>query len=535
MTADGLLLGGVVGHLVVEDALLVDPLSGRSGRGSFVIEDGIVIDLSWATEEATSHGTGSGAPSVVVAPAFIDIRAHIREPGGEEAETFASGLDAAAHGGYGFVASMADTRPAVDRPEVVQRVLAAGAASGSPVRSRPYAAVTVGREGATLASFTSLASAGVIGFSDLPAATTDGAMLRAALTEAGTLDLPVVVHPDEPSLTAGAEANEGLPATILGLHGASAAAEVSAVSRAVAVLRQVSAEVPADVRPHLHVAHLSAAGSLEPIRSARAEGLRVTCDVSAHHLALHDGWPGGDRRWSWDAVVSPWAGRRGGDAAPYHPGTRLDPPLRSPEDAIALIAALEDGTIDAIATDHAPAAAVDIQRPFGEAVAGTTALETTLGLVLETVASGRLGLVRAVRGLSLGPWRAIDGGRFDLPEPALRQGVEANLVVFDQADRWMVEGSCFRSRGRNTPLMGVSLPGRVLLTIVGGRLAWRDPGSGVTCRQRAGAPGGPDGGRSSWLEIHLVQVAPDPVLVRLERLHDGMATRVDVGRGVLVG
>jgi dihydroorotase len=467
---DELVRGGVIVHLVIDDAWLVDPVSGRSGHGSLTIDDGRVVELTWGP------AAGQAKPaSVVVAPSFVDLRAHIREPGGEEAESFASGLDAAAHGGFGFVASMADTRPVVDRSEVVQRVLAAGAATGSAVRTRPYGAVTNGRDGTTLAAFASLAAAGVVGFSDLPAATTDPAMLRAALTEAGALGMPIVIHPDEPSLTGGAEANEGLPATILGLRGASAAAEVSAVSRAIAVLRQVSAEVPADVRPHLHIAHLSAAGSLEPVRSARAEGLRVTCDVAAHHLALHDGWLGGDRRWSWDAAASPWAGARPGDPPPYHPGTRLDPPLRTPDDAIALIAALEDGTIDAIASDHAPAQAVDIQRPFGEAVAGISALETTLGLVLETVDSGRLSLVRAMRALSLGPWRALDGGRIELPEPSLRIGSEANLVVFDRADRWTVADATLRSRGRNTPLMGRSLPGRVLLTIARGRLAWRDP------------------------------------------------------------
>ncbi len=257
MSHETLVPGGVVMGLTLEDAWLVDPVSGRSGRGSLTIEDGVVVDLTWGA-------AGDEPPPVVVAPSFVDLRAHIREPGGEEAETFASGLDAAAHGGFGFVASMADTRPPVDRPEVVQRILAAGAATGSPVRTRPYGAVTVGREGATLAPFASLAAAGVAGFSDLPVASVDGAMLRAALTEAGALGMPVIVHPDEPSLTAGAEANEGLPSTILGLRGASGAAEVSAVSRAVAVLRQVSAEVPPDVRPHLHIAHLSAAGSWNP-------------------------------------------------------------------------------------------------------------------------------------------------------------------------------------------------------------------------------------------------------------------------------
>ncbi|MEZ4595375.1 MAG: hypothetical protein R3C32_00295 [Chloroflexota bacterium] len=296
-------------------------------------------------------------------------------------------------------------------------------------------------------------------------------MLRAALTEAGALGMPVVVHPDEPSLSAGAEANEGLPATILGLQGASAAAEVSAVARAVAVLRQVSAEAPSDVRPHLHLAHVSVAGSLDVIRGARAEGLRVTCDVSAAHLALHDGWPGGDRRWSWEAAAAPWAGRRDGDAAPYHPSTRATPPLRGPEDAIALLAGIEDGTVDAIASDHAPARAVDVEVPFGEAVAGMSGLETTLGLVLEAVGAGRLGLVRAMRALSLGPWRALEGDRLDLPEPGLRAGTEANLVVFDREDRWTVDAASLRSRGHNTPLVGRAVPGQVLFTIARGRLA----------------------------------------------------------------
>lgn len=466
--AQGLAPGAVVEHLVIEDALLVDPLSGRSGVGSIVVEGGVLAAIEWAS----APGAGGSIPSVVVAPAFVDLRAHIREPGGEEAGTFATELVAAAHGGFGFVATMADTRPPVDRPEVVQRVLAAGAATASGVRTRPWGALTVGREGKVLAPLASLASAGVVGFGDVPAATVDPAMLRAALTEAGALGMPVVVHPDEPSLTAGAEANEGLPATILGLQGASAAAEVSAVARAVAVLRQVSAEAPQDVRPHLHLAHISVAGSLDAIRGARAEGLRVTCDVSAAHLALHDGWPGGDRRWSWDAAPSPWAGRRDGDAAPYHPSTRTTPPLRGPEDAIALLAGIEDGTIDAITSDHAPARAVDVELPFGDAVAGMSGLETTLGLVLEAVVAGRLGLVRAMRALSLGPWRALEGGRLDLPEPGFRVGAEANLVVFDRGDSWVVDAGSLRSRGRNTPLVGRSLPGQVIVTIARGRLAW---------------------------------------------------------------
>ena len=464
-------IGSVLSNLELEDAWLVDPASGRSGRGSLRIQDGVVAEVSWGAPDP------GAPPAIVVAPGFVDLHAHLREPGGEDAETFATGLAAAAHGGFTFVGSLADTRPTVDRPEVVQRVGAAAAAAGSAVRSRPYGAVTLGREGSTLAPLASLAAAGVIGFSDLPAPISDPAVLRAALTEAGVLGLPIVIHCDEPSLTAGSEAHEGLPATILGLHGASAAGEISAVSRALAILRQVSAEAPPDVRPHLHLAHVSAAGSLEPLRAARAEGLRVTCDVAPHHLALHDGWLGGDRRYAWDAAANPWAGGRA-EAAPYSSATRVDPPLRAPEDAIALLAALEDGTIDAISSDHAPARAVDKEVPFGDASPGMSSLETALGLVLEAVAAGRLSLVRAVRALSLGPWRAIDGARHGIPEPGLREGVTASLVVFDSADRWTVAQTTLRSRGSNTPLLGRSVPGRVLLTVAGGRIAWLDPDLG---------------------------------------------------------
>lgn len=463
--------GALLADVAIDDAWLVDPASGRSGPGSLRIEDGTIAEVRWAGGRADPADAG-----IVVAPAFLDLHAHLREPGGEEAEGFASGLAAAAHGGFGTVTAMPDTRPPLDRPEVVQRAGAAAAASGSPVRVLLAAALTVGREGKTLGPLASLAAAGVAAFTDLPSPTSDPALLRAALTEAGSLGLPVIVHPDEPALTAGAEANEGLPATILGLRGASPAAEVAAVARAVAVLRQVSAEMPPDVRPHLHLTGVSVADSLDPIRAARNDGLRVTCDVFPHHLAMHDGWLGGDRRWAWDAVSAPWSGEPG-EADPYDVDTRLDPPLRSPEDAIALLAALEDGTIDAIASQHAPARAVDKELPFGEAVPGIAGLETTLGIVLEAVDAGRLGLARAVRALSLGPWRAIEGGRHGVPEPALREGAEASIVVIDRRDRWTVERAALRSRARNVPLAGRSLPGRVLLTTARGRVAWLDPGA----------------------------------------------------------
>jgi dihydroorotase len=461
-------VGERLARLELDEAWLVDPGTGREGPGSLVVEDGVVSSVRWSASDAGAR------PRLVVVPGFIDLHAHLREPGGEDGESFETGLAAAAHGGFALVCAMADTKPAVDRPEIVQRVRAAAASARVPVAMRPYGSLTVGREGKGLAPLSSMAAAGVVGFSDDPSPVVDAALLRAALTEAGTLGLPVVLSADEPSLRANAEANEGLPATILGLHGSPPAAEVTAVARAIAVLRQVSAEAPADVRPHLHLAHLSTAEVLDPIRAARAEGLRVTCDVAPHHLALHDGWLGGDRRFAWEAAGSPWAGRRdGGDdaAAPYDPSTRVDPPLRSPSDALALLAAVADGTIDAIATDHSPARAVDKEVPFGDALPGMSSAETALGLVLEAVGAGRLSLPRAVRALTLGPWRVIGGEALGVPEPGLREGIEASLVILDRAATWTVERGSWRSRSFHTPLRGRALPGVVRLTVAAGRVA----------------------------------------------------------------
>jgi dihydroorotase len=238
-------------------------------------------------------------------------------------------------------------------------------------------------------------------------------------------------------------------------------------------LRKVTAEAPSYVRPHLHVALLTTAVALNTVRAAAADGLRVTCDVTPYHLAMHDGWVGGDRRFSWAAAGTPWAGERGA-AEPYDSSTRVDPPLRDPEDAIALLAGIEDGSIVAIATDHAPWRSIDKEVPFGDSQPGMSGLETALGLLLEGVAAGRLSLRRVIRALTVGPWRVLDGGRRVLREPGIRKGEPANLVIFDRADRWKVESGQLRSRGHNTPLLGQTLPGRVLLTLSGGRVAYVD-------------------------------------------------------------
>jgi dihydroorotase len=311
-----------------------------------------------------------------------------------------------------------------------------------------------------------LADAGVVGFSDDGSPVASAAILRSAFAYAGSLGLPIVDHPEDRSLTADAVATEGLVATVLGLPGAPVSSEVTAVARDLAVLEDALAEEP---RARLHLTHLSTAGALRLVADAKARGLPVTCDVTPHHLALTDEWLAGARRWAWDASGDPW-----GDgallAAPYATSVRVNPPLRSAADAAACIAALADGTIDAIATDHAPHRSVDKDVEFGLAANGIAGLETALGLVLAAVDAGRLTLDRAIAALTAGP-ASVLGSRFGRPV-GLVEGAPADLVAFDREDAWSVTTGSLASRGWNTPLLGRSLPGRVLLTVAAGRLAY---------------------------------------------------------------
>jgi dihydroorotase len=443
---------------------VVDPAAGRDGPGEIVVRDGRLEAVTWL-EGADADGIDPGG--VVVAPGFIDLHAHLREPGKEDAETVATGLAAAAHGGFTTVCAMPNTTPALDEPGVLAAIRAAAAASGSPVELLAHGAVTAGRAGETLAALGELADAGVVGFSDDGAPIRSASILRNALAYAGALGVPIVDHPEDPTLTDGAEANEGLVATVLGLRGWPAAAEEAAVGRDLAIL----ADVYRDVRgARLHLTHVSTAGSLDLIRRAKAARLPVTCDVTPHHLALTDEWVAGARRFSWEAGPEgdPWR-----DAAitasPYASSLRVNPPLRTPADAIACLVALADGTADAIATDHAPHTEVDKAVEFVSAANGISGIETALGLALAAVDAGQLTLGRAIAALTLGPANVLGRSR------ALIEGEPADLVVFDRSERWTVTAKALASKGKNSPLLGMGLPGRVLLTMARGKVAYEAP------------------------------------------------------------
>jgi dihydroorotase len=414
---------------------------------------------------------------VIVTPGFVDLHAHFREPGFEDAETVASGSAAAAHGGFTTVCVMPNTSPAIDEASVLARVRDAAARSGSPVEVLAYGAVSAGRAGETLAALGELADGGAIGFSDDGAPVRSPAILRSALAYAGMLGRVVVDHPEDPVQAEGAEANDGLVATVLGLRGWPVAAEASAVARDLAILADVLADQP---RARLHLTHLSTGAALDLVRRAKANGLPVTCDVTPHHLALTDEWLAGARRWAWEALDgdgrgrSPWA-----DgvlvAGPYDPALRVNPPLRGAEDAAAVLAALVDGTADAIATDHAPHTRVDKEVEFGLASNGISGIETALGLVLAAVDAGLVPLARAIAALTSGP-AAVLGASGWTGSRGLVEGAPADLVVFDRSASWRVEASALVSRGKNSPLIGRELAGRVLLTVAAGRIAYEDAG-----------------------------------------------------------
>ena len=452
-------------------AWLVDPASGREGPGELVVRAGRVESLVWLDRDTA----GVDDRGVVVAPGFVDLHAHLREPGNEAAETIASGLEAAAHGGFTTACAMPNTTPPIDRAAMVVAGRAAAAATGSPVRLLQVGAATAGRAGEQLAAMGELADAGVVGFSDDGSPIQRAELFRNALAYAGMLGLPLIDHPEDLAQTSGAEANDGLVATVLGLRGWPASAEASAVARDIEILAEVAGGAPG---ARLHLTHLSTAASIEHVRRAKASGLAVTCDVTPHHLAMTDEWIAGARRWAWLALNErghardPWRDHAL-EVDPFDSSLRVNPPLRSAVDARACLDGLLDGTVDAIATDHAPHTQVDKDVEFGLARPGIAGIETALGLVLEAVDAGLLPLARAIEALTLGPARIIDAAG----SPGLTEGAPADLVVFDRGTRWTVEAGALRTRGWGGPVVGRSLPGTVLLTIAGGRLAYEDAAS----------------------------------------------------------
>ena len=403
-----------------------------------LIDGGVIAAIGSGLDgDEVLDGTGC-----VLLPGLVDLHTHLREPGREDAETVASGSAAAALGGYTAVFAMPNTDPAADTAGVVEQVWRLGRECGL-VDVVPIGAVTVGRAGRHLAELGAMAdsTARVRVFSDDGSCVADPALMRRALEYVRAFNGVIAQHAEEPRLTEGAQLNEGVVSARLGLTGWPAAAEEAIIAR--------DALLAGHVGSRLHVCHVSTSGSVEIIRWAKSKGWHVTAEVTPHHLALTD-----------DLAES------------YDPVFKVNPPLRTAADVEALRDALADGTIDCVATDHAPHAAEDKESEWGAALPGMLGLQTALSVVVETmVLAGRLDWRGVASRLSEAPARI--GSLAEQGRP-IAVGEPANLVLVDPAARWTVEPAALASKSRNTPFAGRALPGRVRATFLRGRATTRD-------------------------------------------------------------
>jgi len=426
------------GTVVFHSARLLDPGNGIDRIGDVSVTDGRLIFGRPVEDIDVLHVDCRG---LVLSPTFIDLHCHLREPGYEAKETISTGTAAAAAGGFGTVCCMPNTNPAIDSVEHLA-LLHQRIARGAWVRVLPIAAVSIGRLGNRLVDFEALAAAGAVGFSDDGEYIWDACVMRDALRATLSLGVPVIDHAQDGALVAGGVMHEGEVSHRLGLPGMPPEAEEMAVGRDIALARLTGG--------HVHIAHITTARAVDMVRRARDEGLRVTAEATPHHMFLSDA----------DALVYD---RESGTR--FNPQAKVNPPLRPVRDAAALVRGLIDGAIDAIATDHAPHADVD-KAASPECVAfGISGFETALASMLTLSAEGPLSLVQVVRGLTSGPGAVLGSCS---PAVGLVAGLVAECVLFDPHVQWTVQAASFLSKGRNTPLEGRQLRGRVLLTLVDG-------------------------------------------------------------------
>lgn len=469
---------------LIKSGSIIDPAGRVATVGDILIADGLVqevIDLTdlHADGEVPADVEVINARGSVVAPGFTDLHAHLREPGFEYKETLASGTRAAARGGFTTVCAMPSTHPATDSAAAVRHVRELARRDGC-VAVDVIGALTQNREGKALAELGELAEAGAIAFSDAGRPVADAALMRNALAYAAALGLPVFAHCEDSRLSAGWAMHEGAVSTRLGLPGAPRAAEEAIVARDIALAELTGA--------HLHICQVSTAGSVALIRVAKARGVAVTAEVSPHHLTLTDRWVLGSLVPREEPPPPAAKSRRKRNPSPelglpsslnpallppYDPSTRVSPPLRGDEDLEALVEGLRDGTIDAVATGHAPQSRVEKEVEYGVAAPGISGLETALALVLTLVHRGELDLVTLVAKLTEGP-----AGVLGRSPATLRPGSRADIVIFDPEQLWEVDAAAFASRGRNTPLHGQRLKGRVMLTMAAGKVVFRRDGFG---------------------------------------------------------
>ena len=425
-------------RLLIRNGRVVDPSQGLDQGMDLLLEDGCVAALGERLDVAKRTPVLDAA-GLVVAPGFIDLHAHLREPGLEYKETIESGCRAAVAGGFAAVCAMPTTEPCNDEPSVT-RFVRSRAASLGLARVYPIGAVTRGRGGEELAEIGEMVREGIVAVSEGGKAIASAMLMRRALEYARSFDIPVAVHEQDPDLAEGGAMHEGEVSTRIGLPGIPAAAESVMVARDI-LLAELT-------RGRLHLCHLSTRAALDLVRMARRKGVPVTCEVAPHHFTLTDE----------DVATSN-----------YDPNFKLAPPLRSASDREAVLQAIYDGTVDAIVSDHAPHHSDEKERDFGDAPFGVIGLETAVSLAVDRLVHGRvIGLMQLVRLLSTGPAEV-----YGLPGGSLKVGQPADVTLLELRTRRTVDPKKFRSKSRNTPFSGMVLRGGPVATVVAGKVVWR--------------------------------------------------------------
>ena len=426
--------------ILLRGGRVIDPSQRVDGLADVLIVDGKIAALGErvANEAAGRDGLETiDCAGLVVSPGFVDVHCHLREPGREEVETIATGACAAAAGGFTAVCAMPNTDPVTDNQAAVG-FITRQAQRANAARVYPIGAISVGQRGEALAEFGEMIGAGAVAVSDDGKPVVSAHLMRTALEYAQTFGIPVADHCEEPTLAAGGAMNEGLVSARLGLKGIPAEAEEIMAIRDILLARRTGG--------HIHLCHMSTRGSVELIRWGKDRHIHVTAEVCPHHISLTE-----------DAVEN------------YDTNAKMNPPLRTADDVAALQEAVRDGTIDLIATDHAPHHYDEKEREFADAPNGIIGLETALAVnITWLVASKIIDLPTLIERMSCAPARV-----FKLPGGTLRRGSAADVTVFDPAMTWVVDASKFKSKGRNTPYAGRTLTGRTRLTIVDGRAVHR--------------------------------------------------------------
>ena len=425
--------------ILLRGGRIVDPSQNLDDVGDVLIADGR-IEATGRVGEVRRDGDGLEAidcSGLVVSPGFVDVHCHLREPGREEVETIATGARAAAAGGFTAVCAMPNTDPVTDNQAAVGFIIRQASRAGA-ARVYPIGAISIGEQGKTLAEFGEMVSAGAVAVSDDGKPVVSAQLMRTALEYARTFGIPVADHCEEPTLAANGAMNEGIVSARLGLKGIPAEAEEIMAIRDILLARRTGG--------HIHLCHMSTRGSVELIRWGKERGINVTAEVCPHHLSLTE-----------EAVEG------------YDTNAKMNPPLRTADDVAALQEAVRDGTIDLIATDHAPHHYDEKEREFADAPNGIVGLETALAVNLTWLVHGGVtDITTLIERMSCAPARV-----FRLPGGTLRRGSVGDVTVFDPDVQWTVDPARFLSKGRNSPYAGMTLRGRAEITVVDGRVIYR--------------------------------------------------------------